>query len=170
MKSKKIFLFTVICIFFVISNCNKNSEFDKQLAENNNDISQSKQQIINEMSIAELKNALRKKENETAISLISGKCVYLENLFSDKKIEITLKNAANVAIFKDIAFKLTYFSKTQSVIGEKEIVVYEYLNPQATISKTYKLNDMPEEAILNSTTIKIVKAMPADKNYDNDLK
>ena len=65
----------------------------------------------------------------------------------------TIKNNASVAKAKDIKLTVGFFSKTDSQIGEREITIYEYINPNSTLNIKEKL-DVPNKAEKFSCIIK----------------
>ncbi len=59
-------------------------------------------------------------------------------------VEGTILNTASIARFKDIFLSIKLFSKTQTVIEEKDYVIYEYYEPRG--SKRFSIKVNPPEA------------------------
>lgn len=67
---------------------------------------------------------------------------YNDNFWGDKvKVHGTVTNTATAATFKDPVVKITYFSKSNTPIGDKTYTIYEIIPPHSTINfelKVYK--------------------------------
>ncbi|MFZ4546131.1 MAG: hypothetical protein ACOYN4_01780 [Bacteroidales bacterium] len=59
-------------------------------------------------------------------------------------IEGDIKNTASVAKFKDVVLTISLFSQTQTVIEEKDYVIYEFYSPNETKHFSFKI--YPPEA------------------------
>lgn len=57
------------------------------------------------------------------------------HLFKADEVVVTgsIVSTASVAEFKDIHYKVLFYSKTNTVIQEKVFIVYEYLKPNSRI-------------------------------------
>lgn len=78
---------------------------------------------------------------------ISGK--FEENFWGDEiNIEAEVSNSATVASYKDIVVRVSYYTKTNTLLGSEDFTVYEVFKPN-TIKKV----------ALNVTKYKNVKAL-----------
>ena len=82
----------------------------------------------------ELRMELQTKEKENPTEYLKPALTRRKNLIGENVFEGTITNTASAASFKDIAIKIVYLSKTRSVIGYHEFVVYEVIGPQQTVS------------------------------------
>lgn len=96
-------------------------------------------------TIADVRNELRLLEIDSISYFIEmhGKIDSIDNgflLFHDYKpqINVILKNKACVAKMKDIAIAVDFISKTGSKISDKQFTVYEFIEPNNSI--TFKEN------------------------------
>jgi hypothetical protein len=65
---------------------------------------------------------------------------YNDNFFGDKiKVHGTITNSATVATYKDAVVKITYYSKTNTEIGDKTYKIYEVIPPNSTINFELKI-------------------------------
>jgi len=95
-----------------------------------------------QLTEAELKEQLHNKECRFPQDYISGNLDYnnpiYKNLFSTKvkglKLKVDISNKATLATFKDINAKVQFFSKTGSKILERKFVIYEFIEPNKSIS------------------------------------
>jgi hypothetical protein len=63
---------------------------------------------------------------------------YNENFWGTKfKVHCTISNKATVASYKDAVVRITFFSKTNTVLGSEDVTLYEVFPP--TSSKTMEL-------------------------------
>jgi hypothetical protein len=63
---------------------------------------------------------------------------YRENFWGDKfKVSCTITNKATVATYKDAIVRVTYYSKTKTVLGSNDYTIYEVFSPTST--KTVQL-------------------------------
>jgi len=63
---------------------------------------------------------------------------YNENFWGGKiKVHGTITNNATVAIYKDAIVRITYYTKTKTVLGSEDYTIYEVFFPRVT--KTFEL-------------------------------
>ena len=94
-----------------------------------------------------LKKLLRDKEIENILVQLEIKSS-LETkdeggLFSIKNVTYIkgyIKNNSSAAKAKDIKLIVTFYSKTKSSIGEREITIYDYINPNSSIDFREKID------------------------------
>jgi len=51
-----------------------------------------------------------------------------------------IKNTASVAKFKDVVLTVYIYSKTKTIIDQKDYVIYEYLEPNGILPFKLKVN------------------------------
>ncbi len=51
----------------------------------------------------------------------------------------TIKNSASIATYKDVVLKITYFSKTETVISTEEKTFYELYAPNSNVEYSLKV-------------------------------
>lgn len=73
-------------------------------------------------------------------------------------IEGDIVNIASLATYKDITLNVSFYSKTNSLIDEQKIVVYEFLNPSSRIPFSIKIGDVGSE--FHSFGIEVSDALP----------
>jgi hypothetical protein len=84
------------------------------------------------------------------------------NLFKRDKVDGqiitgTVKNSATSAYFKDVVVDLTYYSKTKSVIGTEQFVIYESFAPGESKNFEYRIEVPSATATYNAT---VGRALP----------
>lgn len=101
--------------------------------------------------IEELRNELKEREALDMKDFLNGKAGIESKdeggLFKVKYVDYfsgTLTNSASIAKAKDIKLKVDFYSKTKTLIGSKEITVYEYILPGQSVKFKEKL-DLPEK-------------------------
>lgn len=79
-------------------------------------------------------------QNPTLFLDASGR--YNENFWGDKfQITAEINNKAKVASYKDIKIRVTYYSKTQTVMTSNDYVVYEIASPQRITKVKMKIDN-----------------------------
>jgi hypothetical protein len=107
----------------------------------NNENSQGTSQLsfeLKEKSPEELRAELAKKEQNNPTEYLKGKMGMRSNLIGEKILEGVVVNNATIATFKDIVLKVSFLSKTNSIIGSKEFTFYEILAPKETKAFKFK--------------------------------
>ena len=46
-------------------------------------------------------------------------------------LEGTILNTATLATYKDVVFKIVYYSKTDTILGSEETTVFDYFKPDS---------------------------------------
>lgn len=80
-------------------------------------------------------------------------------VFNKFSVEITVKNAAMLATYKDVQIKVDYLSKTNSLLLSKTYVQYDFFPPQKTKVFTWNLPDAPRAT--QYIHISLVNAKPS---------
>jgi hypothetical protein len=100
---------------------------------------------VNKDNYGTLVYELKMYERENSLSFLKVEGDYSENFWGDKiDIDAEIINDAKVASFKDVQLRVTYFSKTKSVITTKDYVVYEVFLPQKKTKIVMKIENFKE--------------------------
>jgi len=73
-------------------------------------------------------------------------------------VEGSIKNTASIARFKDVVIVVEFYSKTETQIGQKEFVLYEYYEPNS--NENFRLKVYPP-AEMGSYRVSVKNATPA---------
>jgi uncharacterized protein YxeA len=77
-------------------------------------------------------------EKKNPVEFLSADGSYRENFWGDKlKVSCAITNYATVASYKDVVVRVTYYTKTESVLASEDYVIYEVIPPNKT--KTFEL-------------------------------
>jgi hypothetical protein len=112
-----------------------------------------------EKSPDELRAELAEKERNTPTEYLKGKMGMRSNLIGEKILEGTVANNATIATFKDVVLKVSFLSKTNSLIGTKEFTFYEVLAPKDT--KVFKFKTFTPKEV-KDFSVEIIGATPAN--------
>ncbi len=67
---------------------------------------------------------------------------YNENFWGDKiKVHGKITNSATVATFKDVVVRVTYYSKTETVLGSNDYTIYEIFPPNSVKNFELKIEN-----------------------------
>lgn len=116
--------------------CNSNPPGDSA-----NQITQPvKEEVVRQMTPEELKAQLKQKECDNATDYLDGKMSYsqiFKGLLSSKvigiKLKCTITSTATVATFKNMVAHVSFVSKTDAVVIEQDVNIYEYVQPNGSI-------------------------------------
>ncbi len=87
------------------------------------------------------KMSLEDQEKSNPTRFLSSKGTYREEVFGHKKvIEGTITNKATVATFKDVVLHFTFLSRTQTIIGTANYVIYDFFLPNQTKPFNFKID------------------------------
>jgi len=113
-------------------------------------------------SITELKNELRLMEIDSIINLLEfhGKVDTIDKgwLFTHDyvpQLNLILKNKACVARMKDITVAVDFISKTQTKIGEKDITIFEFIEPNTSFNFKEKIDIPGQTANVSFRLLKV---------------
>ena len=102
-------------------------------------------------SLDEIRNELRVREQEVISSLIDAKVDLLKidegGLFKTEYVQYIdgyLTNNASLAIAKDVALNVDYYSKTGTKIKNQKITIYEFIKPGGTFEFKKRIDDSEE--------------------------
>lgn len=83
---------------------------------------------------------------------------YNENFWGDKiKVHGVIKNTATVASFKDAVVRVTYYSKTKTVLGTNDYTIYENFPPNSEKKFELKIENFKN---VNSIGWDVIEATP----------
>lgn len=80
------------------------------------------------------KLTLEQIEQKTPVKFLKATASSKKNLLQQTVIRGKIQNNAKIVSFKDISIRLTFYSKTGSVLEQDEEVVSENINPGASVS------------------------------------
>lgn len=145
-------LFLITTTFFAIS-CKKS----------NDDRPKTTEELRIELKLRESQNPIKYlKANNVTMQQVQKKVrnggIFRspENIPDGAIFEGDVFNSATLATFKDIQFKVSYYSKTKTLISEKLYTIYEIYPPNSTRHFSFKVSEIP--AAYASYTFIIVAA------------
>ncbi len=106
-----------------------------------------------------LRSELLQKEKQNPAAYITNDNTWRKNLVGETVLEGTLTNASKMADFKNIVLEVRWFSKTNTLIGTKQLIVYELVG--AGKSMKYKLKTSEASKFAN-VRVNVVSATTAD--------
>lgn len=99
-----------------------------------------KEEVVRKLTPEELREQLKQKECDQATTYLDGTMKYTpiyKGLLSTKVIGINLicsiRSSATIATFKNMVAHVTFVSKTDAVVIEKDIDIYEFILPGGSI-------------------------------------
>jgi hypothetical protein len=120
---------TIIVIIFIVIGCGLALLYSMNNDSGNRSTGNTYQEKV--MTVEEIERA-----SPTDFLIASG--TFKENFWGNKfKVTVVVTNKATVAKYKDAVIKITYYSKTETVLGSKEYTIYEKFPPTST--KTVEL-------------------------------
>jgi hypothetical protein len=109
-------------------------------------------------SYYEQKMTIEQTENSDPLRFLSVDGKYNESFWGTKfKLQAKITNRATIADYKDIVVKITYYSKTKSVIGNEDYTIYQIFKPNKITD--FKL-DVKNYKDVNSIGLELVSAIP----------
>jgi hypothetical protein len=100
------------------------------------------------MTVAEI-------ERSQPTNFLSADGTYRENFWGDKlKVSCKITNKATVASYKDAIVRVTYYTKTKTVLGTKDYTVYEVFSPTSTKTVELKIDNYKDVASIGWDVIK----------------
>ncbi|MDD4236717.1 MAG: hypothetical protein PHF99_11945 [Bacteroidales bacterium] len=111
-----IVLIGIFAAIAIISNINQNGS-----GHNSGDNYQEKVMTVEET------------ERSQPTKFLSATGTYRENFWGDKfKVDCKITNKATVATYKDAVVRVTYYTKTKTVLGSNDYTIYETFPPNST--------------------------------------
>lgn len=97
-------------------------------------------------------------EQEDPVRFLEADGTYRETLLGDKlKINCEITNSATVASYKDVVIRVTFYSKTNTVVGTEDYTVYEEF--PASKKRTVELR-VKNYSNVHQIGWKVLKAVP----------
>jgi hypothetical protein len=144
MTMKKIIFSLIVASTFAFTSCNSGGSYSQQ------DRPKTPEELRMELKFQEQINP--NKFLTVSATMSPNKVKIREaGLFRDAEygvdgynIEGTITNTATIARFKDVVLTVTFMSQTETIIEEKDHVIYEYYEPNTT--KEFSLHLYPPDA------------------------
>ncbi|MEC3965692.1 hypothetical protein [Flagellimonas halotolerans] len=115
-------------------------------------------QVDDSKSYQEQKMSIEEMENANPVQFLTADGKYNESFWgTELKINGKISNKATVASYKDVILKVTYYSKTNSVIGNKEYTIYEIFPPNRTMPFKLSIKNYKD---VSSIRWEVVDAIP----------
>jgi len=81
-------------------------------------------------------------ERENPVRFLDASGTYNQNIWGTKlKVHGIVKNTATVATYKDAVVRITYYSRTQTVLGNKDYTIYDVFSPHSEKSFELKIEN-----------------------------
>lgn len=109
----------------------------------------------------ELREQLILQEQQNPIQYLECDGTWRKNLLVEAVLEGTISNKATLATFKDVVVKVTWLSKTDSKIDDREFTLYEFVGPGER--KGYKIKTYAPTAA-DGHALDIISAVPTEGN------
>lgn len=88
-------------------------------------------------SYEEQKLSIEENEKQNPLRFLSAGGEYRKNMLGRFVLDGTIVNSATVATYKDVVIEISFYSKTETLLGTKQHSFYEYNPPGST--KTFQL-------------------------------
>lgn len=88
-------------------------------------------------SYQEQKLSIEEHEKQNPLHFLSSGGEYRKNMLGRFVLDGTIVNSATVATYKDVVIEISFYSKTETLLGTKQHSFYEYYPPGST--KTFQL-------------------------------
>ncbi len=118
-----------------------------------------KEQSFDAKSYEVVKETLEEKERKNPSRFLVVETKDRKNLFGQTVVKGTISNSATVAAYKNIALKLSFFSKTGVKLDEVAETIYEKISPGQTIQ--FKTKYFAPKGT-DSVAVLVLKAGTAD--------
>jgi hypothetical protein len=133
-------LFGILTLVTGLSACSNNG--------NNNSADTYQEKV---QSVAEI-------ENSQPTNFLSASGTYNTSFFGNNlKVHGLIKNTATVATYKDAVVKVTYYSKTKTILGSNNYIIYDFFPPSSEKPFELKIDNYQN---VNSIGWDVVKATP----------
>jgi hypothetical protein len=98
--------------------------------------------LVEGQSYNEKVMSIEETELSQPVRFLSAAGVYNSNLWGDVfKVHGTITNTATAATFKDAVVKVTYYSKTKTVLTSKVYTIYDFFPPHETKNFELKISN-----------------------------
>lgn len=124
MKIKKITAIQILITFLALSSCESNMP------------------EINDTNYYDALRKLEQYEKGRPKLFLEADGRYSENFWGDKfDISVEISNDAKLATYKDVEIRVTYYSKTNSILGTNDYTLYEVIPPQKITKARMKIDN-----------------------------
>lgn len=114
---------------------------------------------INDITYYETVQNLVRYENSRPKLFLEADGRYSENFWGDKfDIDIEITSDAKVASFKDVEIRVTYYSKTKSVITTNDYTLYKVIPPQKVTKAKMKIDNYRDVETIGWEVISAISA------------
>lgn len=111
----------------------------------------------NKESYAEKKMTIEQMEQSEPIRFLDVSGNYNKSFWGTKiNVHGKIVNRATIATYKDAVVKVIYYSKTKTVLGSKDYIIYELFPPNSTKTFELKIENYKD---VNSIGLELVKAL-----------
>jgi hypothetical protein len=111
----------------------------------------------NSESYFEKKKTVEQIENSEPLSFLTTDGNYSESFWGTKiKVYGKITNKATVATFKDVTIRITYYTKTKTVLRSKDYTIYELFPPNSVKSFELRIENYKNT---NSIDWDVIKAL-----------
>lgn len=106
----------------------------------------------------ETKMTLEQKEKANPFGFLQVNYTYRKNLIGQWVLEGTVTNKATLATYKDLVLKISYYSKTKTLMNSEQQIIYDYFKPNSNQKfklKTFGVQsaDALEVALLDASAV-----------------
>jgi len=134
---KLIKLTSIILILAFVTSCDQSEESKQET-----DADEALNNLNDEASYEEKVMSVEEEELSQPTKFLNAGGTYNENLLGNKlKVHGEITNRATVARFKDAVVRITYYSKTKTVLGSKDYTIYEIFAPNSTTNFELKIDN-----------------------------
>ena len=86
------------------------------------------------------KTDIAQKEKQKPLEFLHARGTYRTNMIGQWVLEGNIRNSATIATYKDVVFRIYYYSKTKTELGTEEKTVFEYFKPESDNNFKVKTN------------------------------
>jgi hypothetical protein len=104
----------------------------------------------------EQKLTIEEQEKQNPLRFLSSRGEYRKNLFGRFVLDGTIINSATVATYKDVVIEISFYSKTETLLGTKQHSFYEYYPPGSTKTFQLKVEDYEGAATIGWEVVRAV--------------
>ena len=145
-------IISLLAILILVGACNGNEGGHKQTKKNtkcDTDSAETYQQKV---------QSIKQTELSQPTNFLKASGTYNQTLFGNSiKLHGIITNIANVANFKDVVIKVTFYSKTKAFLGNNNYVVHDFFPPHSEKPFELKIDKLDDT---NTIEWVVVKATP----------
>ena len=112
-------------------------------------------EVEKDYTYEELQVKLYEKEKgyDAGYNLTSGTFKSWIPLFSSNyKVTLYVENNSYISKYKDFKFKIEYVASSGTVLGSKNVTIFQTCNPQKNIEYTFTITDYPSQTVSITAT------------------